>query len=48
MAKRLAEKKLQQELREAFIKLKVTLSFILGGYTGYVQVLNVLINKLIK
>lgn len=48
MAKRLAEEKLQQELREAFAKLKVTLSLIPGGCTGYVQVLDVLINKLIK
>jgi hypothetical protein len=39
---------LQQELREAFAKLNVTLSLIPRGCTGYVQVLDVLINKLIK
>ena len=42
------EEKLQQELRDAFKNLNVTLSLILGGCTGYVQVLDVLINKLIK
>jgi hypothetical protein len=46
--KRLREEKLQQELRDAFAKLNVTLSLIPGGCTGYVQVLDVLINKLIK
>jgi hypothetical protein len=45
---RLAEEKLQQELRDTFAKLNVTLSLIPGGCTGYVQVLDVLINKLIK
>jgi len=35
-AKRLKEEKLQQELRDELIKLKVTLSLILGGCTGYV------------
>ena len=45
---RLAEEKLQQELRDTFASLKVTLSLIPGGCTGYVQVLDVLINKLIK
>ena len=45
---RLAEEKLQQELRDAFVKLNVTLSLIPGGCTGYVQVLDVLVNKLIK
>ena len=39
---------MQQELRDAFKKLNVTLSIIPGGCTGYVQVLDVLINKLIK
>jgi hypothetical protein len=31
-----------------FDKLKVTLSIIPGGYTGYLQVLDILVNKLIK
>jgi len=39
---------LQQQLRDAFAKLHVTLSLIPRGCTGYVQVLDVLINKLIK
>jgi len=47
-AKRLKEEKLQQDLRDELTKLKVTLSLIPGGCTGYVQVLDVLINKLIK
>jgi hypothetical protein len=47
-AKRLKEERLQQELRDELAKLKVTLSLIPGGCTGYVQVLDVLINKLIK
>ena len=46
--KREKEERLQQELRDAFKKLNVTLSIIPGGCTGYVQVLDVLINKLIK
>jgi hypothetical protein len=46
--KREKEERLQQELRDAFKKLNVTLSIIPGGYTGYIQVLDVLINKLIK
>jgi len=46
--RRLLEEKLQQQLRDAFTKLHVTLSIIPGGCTGYVQVLDVLINKLIK
>jgi len=46
--KREKEERLQQELRDAFKKLNVTLSIIPGGYTGYVQVLDVLINKLIN
>ena len=46
--RRLLEEKLQQELRDAFKNLNVTLSLILRGCTGYVQVLDVLINKLIK
>jgi hypothetical protein len=46
--KRQTEERLQQELRDAFKKLNVTLLIILGGCTGYVQVLDILINKLIK
>ena len=46
--RKLKEEKLQQELRDTFAKLKVTLSLILGGYISYIQVLDVLINKLIK
>ena len=42
------EERLQQELCNAFKKLNVTLLIIPGGCTGYIQVLNVLINKLIK
>jgi hypothetical protein len=48
MAKRLKEEKLQQDLRDKLTKLKVTLSLIPRGCTSYVQVLDVLINKLIK
>jgi hypothetical protein len=44
----LKEEKLQQDLRDELGRLKVTLSLIPGGCTGYVQVLDVLINKLIK
>jgi folate-dependent phosphoribosylglycinamide formyltransferase PurN len=46
--KRQTKERLQQELCDAFKKLNVTLLIIPGGYTGYVQVLDVLINKLIK
>jgi hypothetical protein len=46
--RRLQEEKLQQKLRDTFAKLHVTVSIIPGGCTGYVQVLDVLINKLIK
>jgi hypothetical protein len=46
--KREREKRLQQELRDLFAKLNVTLSIIPGNYTGYFQVLDILINKLIK
>ena len=46
--KREREERLQQELRDIFAKLNVTLSIILGGCTGYLQVLDILINKLIK
>ena len=34
--RRLKEEKLQQELRDTFAKLKVTLSLIPSGYIGYV------------
>jgi hypothetical protein len=46
--KRLEEERLQQQLREEFTKLNTTLSIIPGGCTGYVQVLDVSVNKLIK
>jgi hypothetical protein len=46
--KRKAEEKLQQELRNLFDKLKVMLLIIPGGCTGYLQVLDILVNKLIK
>jgi hypothetical protein len=39
---------LQQELQDELTKLNVTTSIILGGCTGYVQVLDVLVNKLVK
>src|SRR6266516_386562 len=48
MEKRLAEETLQQQLREELAKLNVTTSIIPGGCTGYVQVLDVSVNKLIK
>jgi hypothetical protein len=46
--KREKKEQLQQELRNAFKKLNITLLIIPGSYTSYVQVLDVLINKLIK
>lgn len=46
--KRLREEELQKELRQEFIKLRCTLSLIPGGCTGYLQVLDLLANKLIK
>jgi len=46
--KRLKEEVLQQELWDQFAKLNVTTSIILGGCTGYVQVLDVTVNKIIK
>jgi hypothetical protein len=46
--KRLAEKKLQQESRNQFTKLNVTTSINPGGCTGYVQVLDITVNKIIK
>ena len=42
------EEKLQQQLRDTFKELNVTLSIIPGGCTGYLQVLDLLVNKLIK
>jgi hypothetical protein len=45
---RLEEEKLQQELRDQFAKLNTTISIIPGGCTGYVQVLDVTVNKIIK
>jgi hypothetical protein len=39
---------LQEELQSQFKKLNITLSIIPGGCTGYVQVLDVSINKIIK
>ena len=48
MEKRLAEETLQQRLREELAKLNVTTSIIPGGCTGYVQVLDISVNKLIK
>jgi hypothetical protein len=46
--KRLQEEAEQQRLRDEFAKLNVTTSIIPGGCTGYVQVLDVSINKIIK
>jgi hypothetical protein len=46
--KRLAEEKLQQQLRDEFTKLNVTTSIIPAGCTGYIQVLDVTVNKIIK
>src|SRR5271155_854134 len=48
MEKRLAEETLRQQLREELAKLNVTTSIIPGGCTGYVQVLDVSVNKLNK
>jgi hypothetical protein len=46
--KRLVEEEAQQKLRVELAKLNVTTSIIPGGCTGYVQVLDVSINKIIK
>ena len=46
--KREKTERLQQELRDEFTKLNTTLSLIPGGCTGYVQVLDVSVNKIIK
>ena len=46
--KREVKEKLQQQLRDEFAKLNVTISIILGGCISYVQVLNVTVNKIIK
>ncbi|KAL5325554.1 hypothetical protein ACEPPN_006681 [Leptodophora sp. 'Broadleaf-Isolate-01'] len=47
-AKRLEAERLNQQIRDEFLKLNVTLSLIPGGCTGYVQVLDVAINSLLK
>ncbi|KAL5313391.1 hypothetical protein ACEPPN_019124 [Leptodophora sp. 'Broadleaf-Isolate-01'] len=47
-AKRLEAERLNQQIRDEFSKLNVTLSLIPGGCTGYVQVLDVAINSLLK
>ena len=39
---------MQQELQDRFKMLNTTISIILGGCTGYVQVLDVTVNKIIK
>jgi hypothetical protein len=44
----LEAEKLNQQIRDEFKKLNVTLSLIPGGCTGYVQVLDVAINSLLK
>jgi hypothetical protein len=46
--KRLREERLNNIIRTEFKKLNVTLSLIPGGCTGYVQVLDVAINSLLK
>jgi hypothetical protein len=46
--RRLKEEALQQELRNELSKLYVITSIIPGGCTGYVQVLDVTVNKIIK
>jgi hypothetical protein len=48
MEKRVAEEKANQQLRNEFTKLNTTLSIIPSGCTSYVQVLDVLVNKIIK
>jgi hypothetical protein len=44
----LEKEKLQQEPQNQFKRLNVTTSIIPGGCTGYVQVLDVTVNKIIK
>jgi len=46
--KRLVEEQPQQELRNKFSKLNVTTSIIHSSCTGYIQVLDVSVNKIIK
>ena len=46
--RRLAEEKLQQDLRDELAKLNVTTSLIPGGCTPYIQVLDISVNKLVK
>ena len=45
---KLAEQKDNQQIKKKFAKLNTTVSIIPGGCTGYVQVLDVSINKLVK
>ncbi|KAL5313992.1 hypothetical protein ACEPPN_018416 [Leptodophora sp. 'Broadleaf-Isolate-01'] len=47
-ARRLKAERLNQQIRDEFLKLNVTLSLILRGCTSYVQVLDVAINSLLK
>lgn len=47
-ARRLQEERLNDTIRAEFARLNVTLSLIPGGCTGYVQVLDVAINSLLK
>jgi hypothetical protein len=47
-AQRLAEQEGNRQIKEELAKLNTTVSIIPGGCTGYVQVLDVSINKLVK
>jgi phosphoribosylaminoimidazole carboxylase (NCAIR synthetase) len=47
-AKRLAEQEGNMLIKEEFAKLNTTISIIPRGCTGYVQVLDVLVNKIVK
>jgi gluconate kinase len=42
------QEKLQKELKDEMAKLNITISIIPGGCTGYVQVLDVAVNKIMK
>jgi hypothetical protein len=46
--KRLKEEALQQQLQDKLKKLNITVSIIPRGCTGYVQVLDVTVNKIMK
>jgi hypothetical protein len=48
MEKRLAKEQAQQQLRNELTQLNVLTSIIPSGCTSYVQVLDVLVNKIIK